>query len=507
MLFRGDRQRVQNQQPRSNNVYAYSTTAHDPADLNRLALGRISSRLSSPAGVSAGVSTGVTTDPLASRPTRLLRSNQRLRGSLTTGDRLNPLRQGLDMFSDDYRLTPVKAGQQIHVRLSTSTFTPSLQLLNAETGRLLRESSDSLTFTARPGMRYQIRVTSIYTREIGSYQLRTQRFTPQSAENFNFFWGHGLVNGAAAVAQAINRTEFSQVADLDGTRWGLDLVRAPEVWAQGYTGQGVVVAVLDEGVDYTHPALAANIWSNSAEIPENGIDDDHNGFIDDVRGWDFIGNDNDPIDVTGHGTHVAGTIAATQEGLGVTGVAYNAQIMPVRVLGFQGGSDNGVAQGIRYAVENGADVINMSLGRFGGGPLSEAVQTALRFAREQGVTVVIAAGNERQTLGATRSQRYTSFIGANNLGIAVGSVTSRRQVNSYSNPAGNSPSTFVVAPGFDIRSTLPGGSYFYESGTSMATPHVSGIVALMLSANPDLTPAQIEDILTRTSDRQLSLVL
>ncbi|MBD2460803.1 S8 family serine peptidase [Oscillatoria sp. FACHB-1407] len=445
------------------------------------------------------------TTPL--RPTRVLRGNQQLRGSLSTSDRLNPLGEGIDLFSDDYRLTRVKAGQQVHVRLSTPDFTPTLQLINARTGRLIRSSGVALTFTVRPGVRYLVRVTSAFTREIGDYRLSTERFTPRSTQQFNFFWGHGLINATAAVARAAGKSEFPDVTNLDGTRWGLDLIKAPEVWAQGFTGQGVTVAVLDEGVDYSHPALSNNIWNNADEIPDNGVDDDRNGFVDDVRGWNFIDNNNDPDDLGGHGTHVAGTIAASKEGLGVTGVAYNARIMPVRVLSSEGGTDDGVAQGIRYAVENGADVINMSLGRFTGGPLSPNVQAALRLARQKGVVVVVAAGNERQALGATRSQKYTTFIGANRLGISVGSVTSRRQVNSFSNPAGNSPSAFFVAPGFDIRSTIPGNSYFYDSGTSMATPHVAGVVALMLSANPDLTPTQIEDILAATADRGLSLVL
>ncbi|MDX2212097.1 MAG: S8 family peptidase [Oculatellaceae cyanobacterium bins.114] len=504
MLFRGDRQlaqtNLQTTHPltttRSSQVYSAYSTPLVPT-------------LSATAQSLRHAFSGTKSDirPTPSRPTRILRANQQLRGSLSISDRLNPLGAGIDLFSDDYRLTQVRAGQQVHIQLSAPNFNPTLQLVNARTGRLIREGGVALTFTVRRGTRYLVRVTSTYTRETGDYRLSTKRFTPRSTDQFNFFWGYGLVNAAAAVASVAGQGEFPDVTNLDGTRWGLDLVKAPEVWAQGYTGQGVTVAVLDEGVDYTHPALSNNIWSNADEIADNGIDDDRNGFIDDVRGWNFVDNNNDPDDSGGHGTHVAGTIAASQEGLGVTGVAYNARIMPVRVLGSEGGTDDGVALGICYAVENGADIINMSLGRFLGGPLSPDVQAALRVARDRGVVVVIAAGNERQSLGATRSQKYTSFIGTYDLGISVGSITSRRQVNSFSNPAGNSPSAFFVAPGFDIRSTIPGDSYFYDSGTSMATPHVAGVVALMLSANPDLTPDQIEDILAATANRGLSLVL
>ncbi len=121
--------------------------------------------------------------------------------------------------------------------------------------------------------------------------------------------------------------------------------------------------MVDTGVDYTHPDLDGNIWTNSREIAGNGVDDDGNGYVDDVHGWDFVGNDNAPLDADGHGTHVSGTIAAENNGVGITGVAYNAKIMPVRVLDENGsGTNAAIAAGIRYAADNGARVINLSLG-------------------------------------------------------------------------------------------------------------------------------------------------
>jgi subtilisin len=212
---------------------------------------------------------------------------------------------------------------------------------------------------------------------------------------------------AKAVASAIAWSPFADVPDLGGTQWELDMIKAPEVWAQGFTGQGVTVAVLDTGVDYTHPDLQANIWQNPGEIAGNGLDDDQNGFVDDIRGWSFVDDDsNDPMDSDQHGTHVAGTIAAGNNGFGVTGVAYDAKIMPIRVI--DGRDDNypqrfdaNVAAGIRYAVQNGARVINMSLGNYIGDPVMVQTRTALQEAFQAGVVAVMASGNERQE-GATR---------------------------------------------------------------------------------------------------------
>lgn len=310
---------------------------------------------------------------------------------------------------------------------------------------------------------------------------------------FNSQSGYGLVNAAAAVARAIGEsTPFAEQPTFgDANHWGVNLVNAPEVWARNYTGQGVTVAVIDSGVDYTHFDLDSNIWINTGEIPGNGRDDDGNGFIDDVRGWDFVDRDNDPMDGEGHGTHVAGTIAAENNGQGITGVAYNARIMPIRVLDNTGsGSYNDVVQGIFYAVNNGANVINLSLG----GGFSQALIDALQFAVSRSVTVVIAAGNEYASQpGFPANQVATS-------GIAVGAIDINRTLADFSNRAGNVPLTYVVAPGAGVYSTTPNNTFSVLSGTSMAAPHVAGVVALMLSANGGLTPAQVASILTATSD-------
>ncbi|MCT7956438.1 S8 family serine peptidase [Laspinema palackyanum] len=344
--------------------------------------------------------------------------------------------------------------------------------------------------------------------------------TPTTGK-FNSLFGYGLADAAAAVARALGEPALAPAPDLTSTATrnntgDLNLINAPAVWNRGFTGEGVIVAILDDGVDWKHPDLASNIWVNPNEIPNNGIDDDGNGFIDDVRGWDFVDGINNPSGgpEDSHGTHVAGTVAAGRNGVDIVtgenrlemnGVAYNATIMPIRVLGESKSNRDEdfdpVAEGIYYAVENGARVIQMSLGRNPGAPPSLQTQEALAFARSRGVVAVIAAGNERDTYGATQPGD-PAFNARNNLAIAIGAVNPANQLASFSNPAGPSPLNFIVAPGVDVLSTYPNQNYELEQGTSMAAPHVSGVVALMLQANPNLTPAQVEQILIETAQPQ-----
>ncbi|MFN6484395.1 MULTISPECIES: S8 family peptidase [unclassified Nostoc] len=312
-----------------------------------------------------------------------------------------------------------------------------------------------------------------------------------SAENYNSTNGYGLINGAAAVAKATGQNTFADVPDLGGNNWGADLVKAPEVWAQGYTGKGVVVAVLDTGVDHNHEDLSNNIWTNSKEIPGNGIDDDGNGYVDDNYGWNFADNNNNTLDQNGHGTHVSGTIAGENNNYGVTGIAYDAKIMPVKVLNDSGsGSYNSIAKGIHYAVDNGANVINLSLG---GGSSNRTLESAIDYASSKGVIVVMAAGNDGDDLpGYPARYAYKS-------GIAVGAVDKNNNMPDFSNRSGTNEISYVTAPGVKIYSSVPNNQYATYSGTSMATPHVAGVVALMLSANPNLTDAQVRQIVTETA--------
>lgn len=347
---------------------------------------------------------------------------------------------------------------------------------------------------------------------------------------YNTYFGYGNINAAAAVSRAAGKSTFPDVPDITGAApqnnvSDLNSIKAPEVWNQGFTGKGVIVAVLDDGVDVKHPDLVGNIWVNSREIPNNGVDDDGNGFIDDVNGYNFSDNTGDPSPPPGeegsdHGTHVAGTIAAKKNGAiadvngdlyDITGVAYDAQIMAVRVLDGKKGAGkfvDPVAAGIDYAVANGAKVINMSLGV----PGSDAdqpqddpdIREALERARQAGIHVVaIAAGNNRNKFpeGQVTRPAQPSRLSQDNLAISVGALDSKNlQFANFSNPAGVDPINFVSAPGVGVLSTTPGNTYDSMNGTSMAAPHVAGVMALMLQANPNLSPGQLEQILIQTAN-------
>ncbi|MEH1949588.1 MAG: S8 family peptidase [Nostoc sp.] len=312
-----------------------------------------------------------------------------------------------------------------------------------------------------------------------------------STQNYSSTNGYGLINGAAAVARAIGKNTFADVPDLGGNNWGADMVKAPEVWAQGYTGKGVVVAVVDTGVDYNHEDLKNNIWTNTKEIAGNGIDDDGNGYVDDNYGWNFADQNNNTLDDNGHGTHVSGTIAGENNNYGVTGIAYDAKIMAVKALDSSGsGSYSSISKGIRYAVDNGANVINLSLG---GASSNRTLESAINYASSKGVIVVMAAGNDGDS-SPDYPARYASKSG-----IAVGAVDKNNNLADFSNRSGTNPIAYVTAPGVKVYSSVPNNQYATYSGTSMAAPHVAGIVALMLSANSNLTDAQVRQIVTETA--------
>ena len=249
----------------------------------------------------------------------------------------------------------------------------------------------------------------------------------------------------------------------------------------------VIVAVIDTGVDYNHIDLKQNIWINKGEIPGNGIDDDDNGYVDDVYGWNFVGNNNDPMDDNGHGTHVAGIIGAANNDIGVTGVAYNCKVMPIKAGNSSGYFNNSdIASAITYAYMNGADVINMS---FGGTSVTMAVQEALEKAYTRSF-LVAAAGND----GAQNEYYYpdipveTEYPASFSFVDGVMSVGGSNYASGFTNfdsIAEDKIEYECFAPGEYISSTFPGNRYASLSGTSMATPVVSGIAALLRSAVPD----------------------
>lgn len=298
-----------------------------------------------------------------------------------------------------------------------------------------------------------------------------------------------------AEADYIRRTSaYIPNGDADplfASQWHLPAAKVPEAWAyldsQGLPPGGnrdIVVAVIDSGVDYNHPDLAANIWTNSREIPGNGIDDDSNGFVDDVHGCTVVGNSSshsgNPMDDHGHGTHVAGIIGAQAgNSNGVVGVAYNCQIMAIKAAQYSGVlSTTDIAEGINYAVANGADVINMS---FGGYAKSQVEEDALAVAYGQCV-LVAAAGNDAFVNDVICDPlAKPMYPAAYNWVLGVMASTSTGGLAAFSNKdciPQNSVEYELMSPGVDIWSTLPNGQYAAWDGTSMAAPVVSGIAAL-----------------------------
>ncbi|MBQ2710447.1 MAG: S8 family serine peptidase [Clostridia bacterium] len=252
----------------------------------------------------------------------------------------------------------------------------------------------------------------------------------------------------------------------------------------------VIVAVIDTGVDYNHEDLRNNIWINTAEIPDNGIDDDGNGYIDDVRGWDCVGDDNDPMDDNGHGTHVAGIVAAENNKVGTVGVAFNCKVMVIKAgnsSGYFNSSD--IAEAIQYAYMNGASVINMSFGSYS---ISIAVEDALMNAYNQCV-LVAAAGNDALCNQPNCPTHYPNcspcYPAALPYVIGVmscnNSGTNRSSFSNYDHHPNNKYEYEVYAPGEAIPSTWPGNKYARLSGTSMAAPTVAGIAALLRSYYTD----------------------
>ncbi len=248
-----------------------------------------------------------------------------------------------------------------------------------------------------------------------------------------------------------------------------------------------VIAVLDTGVEMWHEDLAGGIWTNPGEIADNGVDDDRNGFVDDVHGWDFADDDNTPDDDYGHGTHVAGIAAARiGNGKGIAGMAGRAQIMPVDVFTYGVGTYDALIRAIVYAADNGARVINMSLGATS---YSRGEEAAVDYAYERGVVLVAAAGNT--------GLEELHYPAAHNHVIAVASTTASDARSSFSTMG---DWVDAAAPGSSIYSTYRGNSYAYMSGTSMATPHVSGLAALILGLDPKLSPDAVRGIIEGTAD-------
>ena len=340
------------------------------------------------------------------------------------------------------------------------------------------------------------------------------------------------VNFAFEDIEGFKISNTSADADILDTAWGVSRIGAPSCWSGGFSGQNIIVAVLDSGVRYTHHDLIANMWHNPGEIAGNGVDDDGNGYVDDYYGYDFYNGDSDPMDDNAsiyHGTHCAGTVAGDGTSGTQTGVAPDAKIMAIKVMGSGGtGTASALVNGIQYAIENGASVLSLSLGwpnpdnsiKNYMRPVMEDVLTA-------GVVAAVAAGNEGDDgisapqcidcPGDCPSPWARPGEGINRTGVVtVGATGYTESIASFSsfgptswNTGDYSDYTYppglmkpdICAPGVSITSTYGGGDdgYSVNSGTSMAAPHLAGALAVILSKNPALTPEELDSLVQTTA--------
>jgi subtilisin family serine protease len=309
------------------------------------------------------------------------------------------------------------------------------------------------------------------------------------------YWPAATATATAARARARLASDPRQ-----SEQWAVgagSVLDLPDAW-QLSQGQGVTVAIVDSGARLDHPDLGPNIWTNFDEQPGNGADDDHNGYVDDVHGVDLSSRQagQDVHDGNGHGTHVAGIVAAAQNNLGVVGVAPRAKLMIVKVLDDSGtGNTGNVAEGIRYAAQNGARVINCSLG---GDAPDQRMNEAVKAAGEAGALVVASAGNDARDIDT--QPNYPAAIPASNL-LAVASTDpdTGRGISEFSNFG--RLAVQVAAPGADILSASNTGGWEFKSGTSMAAPMVTGVAALAVSVNPRISAVDLRAVLMQNASR------
>lgn len=275
-------------------------------------------------------------------------------------------------------------------------------------------------------------------------------------------------------------------------QWGLSTVN----WELYSPRNEVIVAVIDTGIDVNHVGLKDSLWVNDKEIPNNGVDDDKNGFIDDIHGWDFVSNNNTVDDNHGHGTHVAGIIGAKQNnGVGIFGIAPNVKIMVLKYFDPRKPGNNlaNTIKAINYAIDNGADIINYS----GGGlEYSRPEYNAIKRARDKGIIYVAAAGNER--CNSDFNKYYPADYELDNI-ISVTAVNPQKRVLSSANYG--VLTVDIAAPGENIYSTLPGNYYGHMTGTSQATPYVTGTIALIKGMYGDVGNTEIRQAILMSGNK------
>ena len=305
------------------------------------------------------------------------------------------------------------------------------------------------------------------------FVVKADAVVPNDA-NFGLLWG---------------MQNSGQTVNADPGVAGAD-IRATDAWSILTGDPNFVVAIIDSGTLLTHPDLAPNAWTNAGEIAGNGIDDDANGYIDDVNGWDFFSIDNDPND-GGHGTHTAGTVgAAGNNGIGVAGMAWQCKLMALRFLGPTGGFTSDAILAVQYAARKAVKVSNNS---WGGGGFSQALYDAIGASRSVGHVFVASAGNNGQNSDVTPA--YPAAYNLDNI-ISVAATDNNDARASFSNYG--PVSCDIGAPGVNILSTY-GTGYAYLNGTSMAGPHVAGLAALVYIKNPTFTYTQVKNQILSTA--------
>ncbi len=288
-------------------------------------------------------------------------------------------------------------------------------------------------------------------------------------------------------------------------KWGLKLTDSKAAWNLTKGSKDIIIAVIDTGIDVNHEDLKKNLWVNKGETGKdskgrdkrtNGIDDDKNGYVDDVHGWSFTSKNSDLTDNHGHGTHISGILGAVGgNGKGISGVSPNVSIMTLKYYDPRSPGLNNLentVKSIHYAVENGAKIINYS----GGGlEFSKEEKTAISKAQKKGILFVAAAGNEKSN--SDTNKYYPADYELNNI-ISVTALDPNKKILPSSNYG--VVTVDIAAPGKSIYSTLPRGRYGYMTGTSQATAFVSGVAALLMAHNPDFDANQVSKYIKSTGD-------
>jgi subtilisin family serine protease len=299
------------------------------------------------------------------------------------------------------------------------------------------------------------------------------------------------VNSLLARTTSLEPTAYTPVDAKFGQLWGLANtgsndprggsgvegadIDAIKAWSITKGDRRVRIAVIDTGIDYRHPDLKDQMWVNTAELNgTEGVDDDGNGYVDDIHGYDFANNDGDPIDGHSHGTHCAGTIGASHNSIGVAGVMADVEFVAIKFLTDSGsGSTEGAIKSIDYATKMNVDLMSNS---WGGGGRSQALEDAIQRAADKGIVFTAAAGNS--STNNDQRPHYPSNYDVKNV-ISVAATTSGDGLASFS--CYGRRTVHIAAPGHNILSTTKNGGYASYSGTSMATPHVSGAIGLLLA--------------------------